>query len=65
LAQQIQSPVYWMQSVAYMAQRVDGFLECGAGRVLSGLIRKCVPEKPVMSVSSVETLETILSEVTT
>ncbi|MEK7298970.1 MAG: ACP S-malonyltransferase [Candidatus Margulisiibacteriota bacterium] len=63
LALQIQSPVYWMQSVAYMAPQVDSFLECGAGKVLSGLIKKSAPDVPVLSVSSVETLESVLMEV--
>jgi len=45
LARQISSPVMWEQSVrAIAAQGITTFIEVGPGAVLSGLIRRTVPE---------------------
>jgi [acyl-carrier-protein] S-malonyltransferase len=45
LAQQIVSPVMWEQSVREVVARgVETFIEVGPGAVLSGLIRRIVPE---------------------
>jgi [acyl-carrier-protein] S-malonyltransferase len=51
---QVVSPVRWIDSVQYIASQVDVIIECGAGKVLSGLCKKIVPDFPVYSVSSVD-----------
>jgi len=51
LVEQVTRPVRWAQSVEWMStQGVDTFVECGPGRVLSGLIRRQVPGARVLSV---------------
>ena len=40
LSKQVVSPVKWIDSIETMAKEVDIILECGPGRVLSGLIKK-------------------------
>lgn len=45
LVKQVTGRVRWAESVAYMAgQGCEGFIEVGAGKVLSGLIRRIVPD---------------------
>jgi [acyl-carrier-protein] S-malonyltransferase len=60
---QIKSPVQWQQVVMTLADKVDIFIECGPGRVLSGLIKKILPEKKVYSVYDLKSLEKILLDV--
>lgn len=43
LLAQLYSPVRWVESMQYLAaQGVTGLVECGPGRVLSGLNKRCV-----------------------
>jgi [acyl-carrier-protein] S-malonyltransferase len=45
LIEQVIGTVRWAESVAFMAQSgVDGFYELGAGKVLTGLLRRIAPE---------------------
>jgi [acyl-carrier-protein] S-malonyltransferase len=45
LEKQIYSPVRWAESILFMSQQgVSRFVECGPGRVLSGLNKRIVPE---------------------
>ncbi|MSR88212.1 MAG: [acyl-carrier-protein] S-malonyltransferase [Candidatus Margulisbacteria bacterium] len=59
LSLQVISPVNWIGSIQYMAQHVDRLVECGPGKVLSGLCRKIVPELPMVSVSDLESIKGI------
>jgi [acyl-carrier-protein] S-malonyltransferase len=59
LVEQIKSPVRWMEAVKNMAQKVDVIVECGPGKVLSGLIKKIDPEIEVLNVSDVDSLSKI------
>lgn len=60
LAQQITGSVLWTDSVKFMmAQGCDTFIECGPGRVLSGLIKKISPDVQVFSVNDLASLEEI------
>lgn len=44
LEKQIYSPVRWAESILFMSQQgVSRFVECGPGRVLSGLNKRIVP----------------------
>ncbi|MFA5878628.1 MAG: ACP S-malonyltransferase [Candidatus Margulisiibacteriota bacterium] len=47
---QICSSVKWLQSVNYLADKVDCFIECGPGKVLTGLIKKIAKDKEVFGV---------------
>lgn len=40
LVRQITATVRWRESVAFMSRRASLFVECGAGKVLSGLVRR-------------------------
>jgi [acyl-carrier-protein] S-malonyltransferase len=54
VALQVVSPVQWIESVRYLATQVDVIIECGAGKVLSGLCKKIVPDFPIFSVSTMD-----------
>ena len=44
LVDQITARVRWRESIEWLADAgIDGVVECGAGRVLSGLVRRCRP----------------------
>ncbi|MBQ9235488.1 MAG: ACP S-malonyltransferase [Alphaproteobacteria bacterium] len=50
LEEQITSTVKWQESVGYMKEcNVDEFVEVGFGNVLSGLIKKTVPDAAVLT----------------
>lgn len=58
LYEQITGSVRWTQSVQYMhGQGVDTLVEAGAGKVLTGLTKRIVPDMGAVSVNSVLTLE--------
>jgi len=53
LVEQITSPVLWRQTVAqiWREAKPDYFLEAEPGRVLSGLMKRIVPEANVLNVA--------------
>ena len=58
LSRQVSMPVRWQESVERMAETgVDTFVEVGAGKTLSGLIRKTVSGARVLNVEKPEDLE--------
>ncbi len=58
MPKQIYSSVYWTQTIQKMHEEgVDTFIEIGSGKVLSGLIKKIVPEAIVYNVSDKSSLE--------
>lgn len=65
LIRQIDSPVRWVESVQWMAERagVTLFLEAGPGTVLAGLIRRIAPEGTrIASLADPEQLQKIAAE---
>lgn len=67
LKRQVDGPVRWVESVAWMAEhgRVDLFVEVGPGTVLTGLIRRIAPATKTVSLdkpSGAEKLLDILGE---
>jgi [acyl-carrier-protein] S-malonyltransferase len=61
LVKQVTATVRWRESVLAMAAMgVDSFVEIGAGKVLSGLIRRILPEAATVSVGSPGEIETLL-----
>lgn len=57
LEMQVSAPVMWLQSVEKLiAENVNTFVEVGAGKVLSGLIRQINREVNCVNVENVETL---------
>ena len=61
LSRQVENPVRWEQSVrAMIAQGADTFIECGAGKTLSGLISKIDKDVKTLRVEDPETLRQTL-----
>jgi [acyl-carrier-protein] S-malonyltransferase len=53
LVEQVTGSVRWAESIGFMAQQgVDKFIECGAGKVLSGLIKRLAPGASAISVGA-------------
>ena len=58
LAQQVKSPVLWQKSIeALKAQGCTAFVEVGAGKTLTGLMRKIAAEAVACNVENPETLQ--------
>lgn len=58
LTQQIDHPVLWEVSIQRMIQEgVETFIECGPGKVLSGLLRKIDRKKKVLNIEDEESLK--------
>lgn len=61
LTRQIQSPVYFEDTIRYLlGQGVGAFVEIGPGKVLSGFIRKITKDVPVYAVEDSESLRRAL-----
>jgi [acyl-carrier-protein] S-malonyltransferase len=57
LAAQVYSPVRWIETVQRLAELgCDRFLEVGPGRVLSGLVRRTLPQASVVSFAAMADL---------
>lgn len=63
LEQQLYSPVLWEQSVRFMMDQVDGFIEIGPGNSLSGLIKKVGKNKVMGNIDDLRSMEKILEKV--
>jgi len=60
LSQQIKGMVRWRELIQNTC--ASHFVECGPGTVLSGLIRRIVPDSEIISIGTSETLKRLLSE---
>ena len=61
LVEQVTATVRWRESVlAMIAMGVDSFIEIGAGKVLSGLIRRIAPDAATASVGTPAEIEALL-----
>ena len=59
---QLTSLVRWRESVKFMEkQGTDTFIECANGRIMAGLIKRTCPDKTVLSVGDVDSLEQALN----
>lgn len=64
LVRQISSPLLWEDSIIAIANSgTDTFVEIGPGKVLSGLIKRIVPEARILNVEDVKSLEKTLSQI--
>jgi len=62
LVQQVSGAVQWEQSVRYLVdQGVDTFVECGPGKVLTGLVKKIRPDIQLLQVEDLVSLEKSLA----
>ncbi len=63
LAQQLVSPVRWTESVRdAMAPRIDALVECGPGKVLTGLVKRIDRQLPCFPTATPELVDRALSE---
>jgi len=61
LVEQTHMPVLWSDSVEYMYHHgVDTFYEIGPGKVLSGLVRKCVKGSNIHAAGDLKSLENLI-----
>jgi [acyl-carrier-protein] S-malonyltransferase len=59
MTEQVNSSVRWVECVQWMrAQGVDTFVECGPGKVLSGLVKRIDKQAAVHNIQGVQDLET-------
>lgn len=62
LSAQLASPVRWTEAMRFaLAEGGEGFVELGAGRVLSGLVKKLDRKVPTFNVEDAEGLQKTLS----
>ncbi len=58
LVKQAMSPVRWVETLNNMkADGIDTFIECGAGKTLSGLVKKTLKDVTVLHVENQKTLQ--------
>ncbi|MCR5783694.1 MAG: ACP S-malonyltransferase [Clostridia bacterium] len=61
LVRQAMSPVRWVQTLENMqADGIDTFIECGAGKTLSGLVKKTLKGINILRVENLKTLQSTL-----
>jgi [acyl-carrier-protein] S-malonyltransferase len=61
LALQAMRPVRWVETIAYLkAHGITTLVECGPGKVLSGLVRRISPELTVLNINDQASLEAAL-----
>ncbi len=64
LVEQVTAMVRWRESVLYMKdQGVDGFVECGAGKVVTGLVRRIDRDLDGVSLQGPEDIDAFLKTV--
>lgn len=63
LVKQAMSPVRWVHTLENMqADGIDTFIECGAGKTLSGLVKKTLNGVTILRVENIKTLQDTLEE---
>lgn len=60
LAEQVSSPVRWLQSIEIMAAGIEKFIEVGPGKVLTGLVRQIKKDAAYANVENAESLRSTL-----
>jgi [acyl-carrier-protein] S-malonyltransferase len=62
LERQLKSPVLWTETIQNMVNEgIDTFIECGAGDVLSGLIKRTHRDAKTLRVNDLDSLESAVS----
>ena len=58
ISSQVNHPVYWSRIIEDMAEKgVDTFIEVGAGKTLSGLVKRITPDATILNVEDEESLK--------
>ncbi len=63
LVRQAMSPVYWVRTLENMSRSgIDTFIECGAGKTLSGLVKKTLKGVSILRAENRKTLDDTLAK---
>jgi len=63
LTQQIYSKVRWRESILFMGEKkINNFIEIGPGKVLSGLVKRILPDSNSFSINSINDIKKINDE---
>ena len=63
LVQQIYSKVRWRESVLYMyGKKINNFIEIGPGKVLTGLIKRILPNSNSFNINSIDDIKKMNNE---
>jgi len=63
LVKQIYSKVRWRESIIFMAEKkVNDFLEIGPGKVLTGLVKRILPNSKSFNINSINDIKNINNE---
>ena len=63
LVQQIYSKVRWRESILYMdSKKINDFIEIGPGKVLTGLIKRILPNSNSFSINSIDDIKNLNNE---
>lgn len=63
LVKQLFSPVLWEQSIRYIMEKVDYFIEIGPGSTLSGLIKRIDRTRIIGQIENMASLEKVIEKV--
>ena len=62
LTKQLVNPVKYSESIIYLADKVDMFIEFGHGSVLKGLNKRIVPNIPTIAIYDIASLNSAIAE---
>ena len=63
LVQQIYSKVRWRESIVFMGEKkVQNFIEIGPGKVLTGLVKRILPNSNSFSINSIDDIKNLSNE---
>ena len=63
LIKQIYSKVRWRESIIFMGEnKINDFIEIGPGKVLSGLVKRIMPNSNSFSINSIDDIKNISNE---
>jgi [acyl-carrier-protein] S-malonyltransferase len=62
LVEQVTGSVRWTESTTFMSnQGIDTFIECGNGKVISGLVKRMAPTATILSIGDMSGIEPALA----
>ena len=63
LVQQIYSKVRWRESILFMGnKKIYDFIEIGPGKVLSGLVKRILPNSNSFNINSIDDIKNLTNE---
>ena len=63
LTQQIYSKVRWRESILFMGEKkINNFIEIGPGKVLSGLVKRILPNSNTFNINSIDDIKKLNNE---